>query len=925
MHTRLACRLRPSLGLLGVALLLALGLTWPLAAHWTTHSAGDGIDNPALAWNLWWIRERLVNQANPDIFHVGWMFHPIQINLAFYTLTPLNGLLSLPLQLGLSLTVANNLLLLSSFVLSALGAFLLVLDQRRWLAPSPSHSWVAAAALGGLLYAFASSKLFYASLGQFNIASSQWIPFSLLYLLRMAQPLVPAPQQRYRRRLYPAGMAALFITLQLWAELTYASFLAISLLLLLLWQLWLEKRRLWQHGLDLLLPYLLLATLVLLGALPLLGAMLPDLRSEGNFFDRGGGFADLFSADLLGYLLPTRLHPLWGGWVATLPFPNDKGQQIFVGYTATALSALGLWSLARQRSTRPLAGLWGSTLLLFFALTLGPSVRWAGTDTGIPGPFALVSQLPFFSGNRYPSRYSVMLLAAAAPLAGFGLLWLLARFPDPRRVRLGLSAALLLLFLFEHLALPLPLTDFRIPPIYQRLAAEAAGTDSALLELPTGWRNGARVLGRSDLLIMLQQWWQTAHGLRRLGGNTSRNPDLKFQYFTQAPLLGDLIALMNADRPHLQAVVAQQYHRLVARNRPIAPQVLAELGIRHVVVHEDKAPPELLHFIRDVLPLVEVARWQGPDWSGAAATTVLYRVVSPPLPPTRTVPLDGDLAPLYLAEGWATLPPTDGVRYATRPSPGLLVNLPATCTRLTFTGPDLAALLQRLEVNGQTLLPTEQHAHRVQVEVPARTDTPPVDQIVLHLENTPRPAGQTRQPTGEATWKIGDSEARLPAAHWIGVRSAGEEVGDFAQIFVDGYDYAGNERGYHLVALHPQGTVLAAAHFDTSGDPAASGALADWLAQWEKGTLVAGAVSDEASLQLDERAVAALQRAGVGTDLRGQLRWSHAFVGAVGAAPGSALEAAALLHPATVTVGAAVDGPTVYAGVRTLEIAPCTR
>ena len=107
----------------------------------------------------------------------------------------------------------------------------------------------------------------------------------------MAQPLVPAPQQRYRRRLYPAGMAALFITLQLWAELTYASFLAISLLLLLLWQLWLEKRRLWQHGLDLLLPYLLLATLVLLGALPLLGAMLPDLRSEGNFFDRGGGFA----------------------------------------------------------------------------------------------------------------------------------------------------------------------------------------------------------------------------------------------------------------------------------------------------------------------------------------------------------------------------------------------------------------------------------------------------------------------------------------------------------------------------------------------------------------------------------------------------------------------------------------------------------
>jgi hypothetical protein len=74
--------------------LLALVLTWPLAAHFTTHVAGDGIDDPSLAWNLWWLKARLVDQLNPDIFHTGWMFHPVDINLAFYTLTPLNGLLS---------------------------------------------------------------------------------------------------------------------------------------------------------------------------------------------------------------------------------------------------------------------------------------------------------------------------------------------------------------------------------------------------------------------------------------------------------------------------------------------------------------------------------------------------------------------------------------------------------------------------------------------------------------------------------------------------------------------------------------------------------------------------------------------------------------------------------------------------------------
>lgn len=107
---------------------LALFFTWPLARYFTTHMPGNGIDDPALGWNLWWIKTRLVEQLNPDIFHVDWMFHPIQINLAFYTLTPLNGLLSIPLQLCFGLTVANNLVLLASFVLSGFGAFLLVED-----------------------------------------------------------------------------------------------------------------------------------------------------------------------------------------------------------------------------------------------------------------------------------------------------------------------------------------------------------------------------------------------------------------------------------------------------------------------------------------------------------------------------------------------------------------------------------------------------------------------------------------------------------------------------------------------------------------------------------------------------------------------------------------------------------------------------
>ena len=91
--------------------LVTLALTWPLAIHFQTHVPGNAIDDPALVWNLWWIKVRLVDQLQFDIFHSDRMFYPLGINLAFYTLTLLNGLLSIPLQTAFGLVSASNLLL----------------------------------------------------------------------------------------------------------------------------------------------------------------------------------------------------------------------------------------------------------------------------------------------------------------------------------------------------------------------------------------------------------------------------------------------------------------------------------------------------------------------------------------------------------------------------------------------------------------------------------------------------------------------------------------------------------------------------------------------------------------------------------------------------------------------------------------------
>ena len=62
------------------------------------------------------------------------------------------------------------------------------------------------------------------------------------------------------------------------------------------------------------------------------------------------------------------------------------------------------------------------------------------------------------------------------------------------------------------------------------------------------------------------------------------------------------------------------------------------------------------------------------------------------------------------------------------------------------------------------------------------------------------------------------------------------------------------------------------------------------MAALPPGSIVAGAVRDEASGRLDRTAIRALGTLGVRGDLRGRFRDSHAFVGVKGAAPGTALE-----------------------------------
>jgi hypothetical protein len=897
--------------------LLALALTWPLATHLCSHVPGNGVDDPPLTWNLWWVRYALLDASSSspssqslDIgpFACDYLFYPLGINLAFYTLTVLNGLLSIPLQATVGLIPASNLLLLSSFVLGGYGAFLLahylLAAEKGAEAPSHAHSLQLAAFIAGLLYAFASNKLFYAALGQWNIASSQWIPFFVVYLLKMGDE----PQQ-WR---YPL-LAALFLLFQAYAELTYASFLILFGALWLAWRVIVDRKalrphpsspgrprqgRAWgaalRHGVNL----VLIGLVFVVGLFPILAMMVPDLLAEGDIFAEGGGFADVFSADLLGFLIPTEHHPLFGPLVARFGFDHSVGQHLYLGYSVLALALVGLIRGWRRPSVR----FWAASSLVFWILTLGPELRVNGHDVGLPLPYALVAQLPFFKGNRYPSRYGVLLVLSLAMLVAFGGCWLLEaarkyNAQDRSRRRLQVCCFLLLACLIplEHLSAPLPLSDMRVPDLYQRIAADMPG-DWSLLDLPVAWRNGSRVVGTQHPTIMFQQYYQTTHGKRILAGNTSRNPPFKFQYFTEAPLVNTLVALETGH---------QVDPAIVQADGALAPDVLRFFSIEAIVVHPEQTGPRVIPYIEGTLP---VERFY--DEGGMVA----YRVNLPPWPEQWTIAPDDELGRLSYAEGWG--PPAGGVRWAQRRTARLLVPLNGQEQHMSFRAytPEAGQRLQ-VEANGQTVARIEMGAGWMayEITVPASITRQGLNEIRFRFE-TLYPASDIRL-SPRSIGGAGESPVHVV------VQSAGQEVGDFGHIYVDGREVSPNRRGYNVAVIHPEsGQVERTAAFDTHLDEGASAALAAFLRDVPPGHIVAVAAADEASRLLTEEAVAALQGIGAAGDLRQKFRWGHAILGMQGASPGTALEALDWMRPVTIVVGEGATEPHLGAAFATLTL-----
>ena len=479
-------------------LAVALAFTWPLVLGLTRDIPWDLGDSLLNAWILAWDAEHIIRFLSGDVgalrgFWNANIFHPEPLTLAYSEHLVGQAVQIVPVYAATgNIILAYNLLFLSTFVLSGLGAYLFV----RAVTGSARAGFAA-----GLIYAFAPYRV--PQFAHLQVLSSQWMPFALYGLHRFFET-------RHRRALIGAALALIA------QNLSNGYFLLFFSPIVVVYALFeIGKRNLWRDT-GVWLSLTMAATAVVLATLPFLLPYL-ELRRLG-FPPRSLNEVATYSADVFSYLTAPPESHVWGRTMRAFPKPEGD---LFPTLTALLLAACGavVTALSAWRESvnsppiarnlklpaylllavigiyavltglvfsgfrferlgplpvsirgigRPLlvlvvclgalagvsararrfartwfgtiAGLAALMVVLAFALSLGPDIRSNGRLIGEAGPYSfLYNYVPGFDGLRVPARYAMLVILFLSIIGGFGAAALERRFRRGGALAIGLG------------------------------------------------------------------------------------------------------------------------------------------------------------------------------------------------------------------------------------------------------------------------------------------------------------------------------------------------------------------------------------------------------------------------------------------------------------------------------------------------------
>ncbi len=380
---------------------------WPVWTHWSAQLNGCNCwDQVALEWWVRWTPSALAH--GHSVFVTNYLDGPGGINMMWNTSVPALGAAAAPLTETVGVVHAMAIVLTLSLALSASTMFVLL---RRWV------GWWPAAWIGGLVYGFSAFAVEEAGVGR------------LIFAFAAIPPLIVLALDKLRRREWSAltcgAVVGVLGALQL---LVSEEILAITAILLGLALIVLgvrHHREVLARRADVLKALAASAVgFVVLAGYPLWVQFTGADRINGPPQSRAQ--IALFSSDLLSLITPGKAQWLDPGWTRTITdgFGASLASEVteYVGLPLLVFAIATVVVLRRRTLVRVFAGV----AVASFALSLGPRLLVDNHDTGVPGPYVVLTHLPIV-GDIIPSRFALGLWFSLAVLFAVGLTEVRAR------------------------------------------------------------------------------------------------------------------------------------------------------------------------------------------------------------------------------------------------------------------------------------------------------------------------------------------------------------------------------------------------------------------------------------------------------------------------------------------------------------------
>ncbi len=386
---------RRSIGfLIGMFLLftvLTTVMTYPQVRHMrdAVHDPGDPLLN---LWVMSWIAHQLP-RAPAHLFDAN-IFAPERWTLAYSETLLAPSVVSTPLLwMGMSRVLVYNLVFVSGFILSGVGAAFLVRELTRN---------TAASIVAGILFAYQPFR--FEHYPQLQLQQAEWIPLALWAFHRVMN----------NGRLRDGLWLGVFVVCQILSCMYYGTFLA-SYLVVVGGVLMLSKISVARTRLPVLAAGVVLAAALLA---PVGRAYLGAREAVG---ERGSDENVSFSATGRNYLAAPAANKLYGWSAVRYGAPERK---LFPGLIAAILAAVALWP-----PWSPVRAAYALGLGFAVNLTLGfnaPTYRF------------LYGHVALFRALRIPALAVILVGFSLAVLAGFGMARISARLTS-RTARLCLA------------------------------------------------------------------------------------------------------------------------------------------------------------------------------------------------------------------------------------------------------------------------------------------------------------------------------------------------------------------------------------------------------------------------------------------------------------------------------------------------------